>query len=58
MVAGVAPHGAAMAKDLDRLLSRKDSARYGAAFVSAAEAARMVGWATRLVSHARAAVEA
>jgi hypothetical protein len=47
-----------MAKDLDRLLARKDSSHYGVAFVSAAEAARMVGWAKRLVATARAAVEA
>ena len=47
-----------MAKDLDRLVSRKDSVHYGAAVVSAAEAARMVTWAARLVERARAAVAA
>ncbi len=58
LVATVVPHGAAMAKDLDRLLGRKDSVHYGAAMISATEGARMVGWAARLVGHARAAVEA
>lgn len=58
LIATVAPGGAAMAKDLDRLLARKDSSHYGVAFVSAAEAARMVGWAKRLVTTAGAAVEA
>lgn len=52
------PGGAAMAKDLDRLLARKDSSHYGVAFVSAAEAARMVVWAKRLVATASAAAEA
>lgn len=47
-----------MAKDLDRLLKRKDSVHNGAAMISSAEGARMVGWAARLASHAHAAVEA
>lgn len=47
-----------MAKDLQRLLNRKDDSQYGLAFVSAGEASRMVGWAKRLLSHARRAVEA
>jgi hypothetical protein len=54
----VAPHGAAMAKDLERLVARKDAAQYGASLISAAETTRMVSWATRLVQRARAAVEA
>lgn len=58
LVATVTPHGPAMAKDLGRLLDRKDSAHYGAAMISAAEGTRMVGWAGRLVGHAHAAVEA
>jgi hypothetical protein len=58
LVATVVPHGPAMAKDLDRLLDRKDSVHYGAAMISAAEGARMVSWAARLVGHARTAVEA
>jgi hypothetical protein len=47
-----------MAKDLERLLKRKDSVHYGTAMISTAEGARMVSWAARLVSHAHAAVEA
>jgi hypothetical protein len=58
LVSTVAPHGPAMAKDLGRLLDRKDSVHYGAAMISAAEGVRMVGWAARLVGHAHAAVEA
>ena len=58
LVATVAPHGPAMAKDLGRLLDRKDSVHYGAAMISVTEGARMVSWAARLVGHARTAVEA
>jgi hypothetical protein len=58
LVSTVAPHGPAMAKDLSRLLDRKDSVHYGTAMISATEGARMVGWAARLVGHAHAAVEA
>jgi hypothetical protein len=54
----VAPGGADMAKDLQRLLNRKDDSQYGLTFVSAAEATRMVGWAKRLLGRARKAVEA
>jgi hypothetical protein len=54
----VSPHGAAMGRDLERLVARKDAAHYGAALVSPAEATRMVTWATRLVQRARTAVEA
>ena len=58
LVSTVAPHGPAMAKDLGRLLDRKDSVQYGAALISAAEGVRMVGRAARLVGHAHSAVEA
>jgi hypothetical protein len=58
LIGTVTPNGPAMAKDLDRLLKRKDSLHYGATMISAAEGARMVSWAARLVSHAHAAVEA
>jgi hypothetical protein len=58
LLATVDPHGPEMAKDLDRLLSRKDSSHYGSAFVSAGEAARMVSWARRLLGRAARAVEA
>jgi hypothetical protein len=54
----VEPRGADMAKDLQRLLNRKDDSQYGVAFVSAAEAGRMVGWAKRLLGLAGRAVEA
>ena len=58
LVATVVPHGAAMAKDLGRLLDRKDSVHYGTAMISAPEGARMVSWAARLIGHAHSAVEA
>jgi hypothetical protein len=57
LVGTVAPHGADMAKDLTRLLNRKDDSHYGVAFVSTGDAMRMVGWAKRLVGRAREAVE-
>ncbi len=58
LLATVEPRGADMAKDLQRLLNRKDDSQYGLAFVSAGEASRMVTWAKRLVGNARRAVEA
>jgi hypothetical protein len=58
LVRTVAPHGAAMAKDLERLVARKDAAHYGATLISSGEATRMVTWATRLLQRARTAVEA
>jgi hypothetical protein len=54
----VEPHGADMAKDLQRLLNRKDDSQYGLTFVSSAEASRMVGWVKRVLGHSRRAVEA
>lgn len=57
LVATVEPRGADMAKDLQRLLNRKDDSQYGLTLVSAADAGRMVSWAKRLVGHARRAVE-
>lgn len=58
VLAMVEPRGADMAKDLQRLLNRKDDSQYGLTFVSAGEASRMVGWAKRLLGHVRRAVEA
>lgn len=58
LLATVEPRGPDMAKDLQRLLNRKDDSRYGLAFVSAGDASRMVSWAKRLLGHAQRAVEA
>jgi hypothetical protein len=58
LLSTVEPRGGDMAKDLQRLLNRKDDSQYGVAFVSAGEASRMVGWAKRLLGHAQRAVEA
>ena len=54
----VIPHGANMAKDLQRLLNRKDDSHYGVTFVSSVDALRMISWARRIVASARVAVEA
>lgn len=54
----VAPGGETMARDLQRLLDRKDNAHYGFAGMAAADERRMVGWARRLIDLARSALEA
>lgn len=54
----VEPGGKEMAKDLGRLLQRKDDTQYGTTFVAAADAGQMFKWATRLVGRVRRAVEA
>lgn len=53
----VEPNGAAMAKDLRRLLSRKDDAHYGLGSLAAGEERKMVEWAHRLLDNAAAALE-
>lgn len=53
----VEPNGPAMAKDLRRLLGRKDDAHYGLGALAAGEERRMVEWAHRLVNRARATLE-
>lgn len=58
LLATVAPGGPGMAKDLDRLLQRKDDAHYGMTLMPAGEATKMVSWAERLLDSARTAVEA
>lgn len=57
LLAGVRPHGRDMSRDLQRLLGRKDASHYGVAFVSLAEAQKMVAWAQRLTATARVVVE-
>lgn len=54
----VVPGGPEMAKDLGRLLQRKNDSHYGMAFVSPGDANQMVVWTKRLLTMARAAVEA
>ena len=58
LLATVEPGGTEMAKDLKRLLQKKDSASYGVSFFSLAEARDLVGWAKRLIRRAQTAVEA
>lgn len=58
MLGTVDPGGAAMARDLQRLLDRKDDAHYGFAGVSSADERRMVAWAQRLHDRAQRVFEA
>lgn len=58
LLGSVEPRGTDMAKDLQRLLNRKDNSQYGMAFVPAGEVTDMVGWARRLLGYAQRAVEA
>lgn len=58
LLATVAPGGPEMAKDLERLLQRKDDAHYGMTLMPAGEAKKMVSWAQRLLDAARNVVEA
>lgn len=58
LLSGIEPNGRQMAKDLQRLLDRKDNAHYGVIHVAVGEERRMVDWASRLLANARAAVEA
>ena len=53
LVATVLPHGPQMAKDLKRLLERKDNAHYGVIGTNQKEARDMLGWAKRLVGDAQ-----
>lgn len=53
----VSPGGKEMAKDLRRLLQKKDSSAYGFAFVAPGEATELVSWSKRLIARARVAVE-
>jgi len=54
LVATIHPNGSTMAKDLSRLLNEKDNAQYGVMLVSRTSAAKMVGWAERLIDSASA----
>ena len=57
LLAGVEPGGERMAKDLQRLLDRKDNAHYGVIQVALGEERKMIEWAARLLADARVAVE-
>lgn len=47
------PHGPQMAKDLKRLLERKDNTHDGVIGTTEKEARDMLGWAQRLVGRAQ-----
>jgi HEPN domain-containing protein len=57
MLATVHPHGPQMAKDLERLLNRKDDAHYGLHLIGKGDAEKMVEWAKRIVGNARKVLE-
>ena len=57
LLEGVEPDGPAMAKDLRRLLGRKDDAHYGLGSLAAGEERRMVEWAHRLLANAATSIE-
>ena len=58
LLVGIEPRGRRMAKDLQRLLDRKDDAHYGVIRVAVGQERKMIEWAERLLADARAAVEA
>lgn len=58
LVETVDPGGQQMARDLQRLLDRKDAAHYGFSGVGGADEQRMVSWAQRLFELASDAVAA
>lgn len=57
LLATVTPKGTQMAKDLKRLLDRKDNAHYGVISTTDNEARDMLTWAQRLVVAARIVVQ-
>lgn len=52
LVKTVEPHGLQLAKDLKRLLDRKDNAHYGAISITANAVEDMISWARRMTSNA------
>ena len=57
LLESVHPHGRKMAKDLKRLLARKDQAHYGLHMVGAGDAKKMVEWAKGMTGLARDVIE-
>lgn len=53
----VSPGGKAMAKDLQRILAKKNDAQYRQSPLSVTDAKKIIEWARRLVSNARSAVD-
>ncbi len=53
LLATVEPSGPELAKDLSRLLQRKDDAHYGLLSVSSSEERSMVVWASRMIDLVR-----
>lgn len=52
----VRPHGVQMARDLERLIQKKDNTHYGMISTTETEAAAMIGGARRLITCASATV--
>lgn len=57
LLEAVSPRGPEMAKDLRRVLQKKDDAQYRQTPLSSTDARKMIEWARRLVSNARAVVD-
>lgn len=57
LLAGVEPHGKRMARDLDRILKRKDDAHYGVTLLPRADALKLVEYAERMVRDCRTVLE-
>ena len=57
LLGSIEPNGPAMARDLRRLLSRKDDAHYGFGSLAVGEERKMVEWAHRLLRNASATLE-
>jgi len=53
----VTPGGTQMAKDLKRLLDRKDNAHYGIIATTGTDARDMLTWARRLIDRAQTVVQ-
>jgi hypothetical protein len=56
LVRTVRPHGVQMARDLERLIQKKDNAHYGMISTTDTEAHAMIAWAQRLITCASATV--
>jgi len=56
LVRTVRPHGVQMARDLERLIQKKDNALYGMISTTDTETRAMISWAQRLITCASAIV--
>jgi hypothetical protein len=57
LLATVTPHGKSLAKDLARLLQRKDDAHYGLTHLPKGQSVKLVEYAERMVGNCRSILE-